>query len=59
MAPPVNQAANGTWNNNASQAQAPTPAQAPVQGSSSGEAAVPPPSYAQAVKGDHKVQSRD
>jgi uncharacterized membrane protein YqaE (UPF0057 family) len=58
MAPPVNQAPNGTWNNNA-----PTPAQGslqqPVQGSSSGGQPPVPPSYAEAVKGDHKVQSRD
>lgn len=44
--PPVNQAPNGTWNNNP----------APVQGNSSGEAPVPP-SYADAVKGDNKVQT--
>ncbi|CAG8982543.1 hypothetical protein HYALB_00002325 [Hymenoscyphus albidus] len=43
MAPPVHQDQNGTWNNNG------------AEGSSG---AVPPP-YAEAVKGNHKVQSRD
>jgi hypothetical protein len=47
MAPPVHQDANGTWSNSA------------VEGSSGGVAAVPPPTYADAVKGDHKVQTRD
>ncbi|PBP27995.1 stress response RCI peptide [Diplocarpon rosae] len=44
MAPPVHQDQNGTWNNNA------------AEGSSGGAV---PPSYAEAVKGDHKVQTRD
>ncbi|KAH8678773.1 hypothetical protein BGZ60DRAFT_513053 [Tricladium varicosporioides] len=43
MAPPVHQDQNGTWANNA-------------EGSSGGAV---PPSYEQAVKGDHKVQTRD
>ncbi len=46
MAPPVHQDQNGTWNNNP----------APAEGSSGGAV---PPTYAEAVKGDHKVQSRD
>lgn len=47
MAPPVHQQANGTWSNS------PAPA---GEGSSSNP---PPPTYADAVKGDHKIQSRD
>jgi len=43
-APAIRQEANGTWSNG--------------EGSNAG-AAVPPPSYAQAVKGDHKVQTSD
>ena len=45
MAPPVHQDQNGTWNNEAS-----------GEGSSGGAV---PPTYAEAVKGDNKVQSRD
>ena len=45
MAPPVHQDQNGTWNNNGS-----------GEGSSGGAV---PPTYAEAVKGDHKVQTRD
>lgn len=48
-APPVHQDQNGTWNNNG----------APAAGGSSGAAAAAPPTYAQAVKGDNKVQTRD
>ncbi|TAQ85136.1 hypothetical protein B7494_g6550 [Chlorociboria aeruginascens] len=44
MAPPVHQDQNGTWNNNAG------------EGSSGGAV---PPSYAEAVKGDNKIQTRD
>jgi len=44
MAPPVHQEQNGTWNNNA------------AEGSSGGAV---PPTYAEAVKGDNKVQTRD
>lgn len=44
MAPPVHQNENGAWNNNA------------AEGSSGGAV---PPTYAEAVKGDHKVQTRD
>ena len=44
MAPPVHQDQNGTWNNNG------------AEGSSGGAV---PPTYAEAVKGDHKVQTRD
>ena len=47
MAPPVHQDQNGTWNNNENGAG---------EGSSGGAV---PPTYAEAVKGDHKVQSRD
>ncbi|CAL3967142.1 hypothetical protein PZA11_003542 [Diplocarpon coronariae] len=43
MAPPVHQDQNGTWSNNA-------------EGSSGGAV---PPSYSEAVKGDHKIQTRD
>jgi len=43
VAPPVHQDTNGTWSNGA-------------EGSSTGGV---PPSYAEAVKGDHKVQSHD
>ncbi|TVY78327.1 Plasma membrane proteolipid [Lachnellula suecica] len=46
MAPPVHQDQNGTWSNDG----------AATAGSSNGAGAVPP-SYAEAVKGDHKVQS--
>lgn len=59
MAPPVNQAANGTWNNNAAPAGPPPPGNAHAQGSSSGGEQIVPPSYAEAVRGDHKVQSQD
>jgi hypothetical protein len=45
MAPPVHQDANGTWNNNDA-----------GEGSNGGAV---PPTYAEAVKGDHKVQTRD
>ncbi|RDL30760.1 Uncharacterized protein BP5553_10105 [Venustampulla echinocandica] len=45
MAPPVHQDQNGTWNNNNA-----------AEGSSGGAV---PPTYAEAVKGDHKVQTRD
>jgi len=48
VAPPVHQDQNGTWNNNGTAAEG-----------SSGGATAPPPTYAQAVKGNHKVQSRD
>ncbi|EKD18267.1 uncharacterized protein L3040_004775 [Drepanopeziza brunnea f. sp. 'multigermtubi'] len=45
MAPPVHQdQITGTWNNSA------------AEGSSGGAV---PPSYAEAVKGDHKIQTRD
>lgn len=44
MAPPVHQEQNGTWNNNS------------AEGSSGGAV---PPTYAEAVKGDNKVQTRD
>lgn len=44
MAPPVHQDQNGTWNNNG------------AEGSSGGAV---PPSYAEAVKGDNKIQTRD
>jgi hypothetical protein len=47
MAPPVHQDQNGTWSNsNAAEG-------------SSGTAPVVPPTYAEAVKGDHKIQTRD
>jgi hypothetical protein len=46
MAPPVHQDQNGTWTNDAGAGE----------GSSGGAV---PPTYAEAVKGDHKVQSRD
>ncbi|CZS89297.1 probable SNA2 Integral mebrane protein [Rhynchosporium agropyri] len=45
LAPPLHQNQNGTWNNNA------------AEGSSSGGAV--PPSYAEAVKGDNKIQTKD
>lgn len=52
MAPPVHQDPNGTWNING--------AGAGVEGSSgSGNAGSVPPTYAEAVGGDHKVQSSD
>lgn len=44
MAPPVHQDQNGTWNNNG------------AEGSSGGAV---PPTYAEAVKGDNKIQTRD
>ena len=44
MAPPVHQQENGAWNNNA------------AEGSSGGAV---PPTYAEAVKGDNKIQSRE
>ncbi|KAG4417250.1 hypothetical protein IFR04_009620 [Cadophora malorum] len=44
MAPPLHQNQNGTWNNNA------------AEGSSGGAV---PPTYAEAVKGDNKIQTRD
>ncbi len=44
MAPPVHQDQNGTWNNNG------------AEGSSGGAV---PPTYAEAVQGDHKVQTRE
>ena len=46
MAPPVGQDVNGTWHSGSGA----------VEGSS---AAAVPPTYAEAVKGDHKVQTRD
>ena len=49
MAPPVQQDQNGTWNNNGATASS-------GEGSSGGGV---PPTYAEAVKGDNKVQSRD
>jgi len=49
MAPPVHQEPNGTWNNDA----------APVGEGSSANAGPAPPTYADAVKGDNKIQSRD
>jgi len=48
QAAPVHQDQNGTWSNSES---------ATVQGGSS--AAAVPPTYAEAVKGDHKIQTRD
>jgi len=48
MAPPVHQSQNGTWNNNGAAAEG-----------SSGSNAPQPPTYAQAVKGDNKVQTHD
>ena len=53
LAPPVHQSQNGTWNNNGNGAGGSSAA-----GPSTVEATVPP-SYAEAVKGDHKVQTRD
>lgn len=50
MAPPVHQDQNGTWNNNGAP---------PVNGGEGSSGGAAPPSYAQAVKGDHKVQTRD
>jgi len=47
MAPPVHQDQNGTWNNNG-----------PSAGEGSSGTAVPP-TYAEAVKGDHKVQTTE
>lgn len=47
MAPPVHQDQNGTWNNNGA------PGVPGAEGSSGGV----PPSYAEAVKGDNKVQT--
>ncbi|KAG0652713.1 Meiotically up-regulated 75 [Hyphodiscus hymeniophilus] len=47
MAPPVHQDQNGTWSNGGS-----------GSGEGSSRGAVPP-TYAEAVKGDNKVQSRD
>lgn len=44
MAPPVHQSENGSWNNNV------------AEGSSGGAV---PPTYAEAVKGDNKVQTQD
>lgn len=44
MAPPVHQSENGAWNNNA------------AEGSSGGAV---PPTYAEAVQGDNKVQTQD
>jgi hypothetical protein len=46
MAPPVHQDANGTWNNNG------------TAGEGTSSRAVPP-TYAEAVKGDNKVQTTD
>ncbi|CAD6448695.1 dba9bff5-2b69-4e90-aa3e-c6b78e02980c [Sclerotinia trifoliorum] len=48
-APTVQQQQNGTWT---------TAGEGQAQGGEGSSAAVPP-SYAEAVKGDHKVQSRD
>ncbi|KAL2070532.1 hypothetical protein VTL71DRAFT_13558 [Oculimacula yallundae] len=45
MAPPLHQNQNGTWNNNAG-----------GEGSSGGAV---PPTYAEAVKGDNKIQTKD
>lgn len=50
MAPPVHQEANGTWNNNAATGG---------EAAGSSNAGAPPPTYADAVKGDHKIQTRD
>lgn len=47
MAPPVHQEQNGTWNNDGPNAG---------EGSSGGAV---PPTYAEAVRGDNKVQTRD
>ena len=44
MAPPVHQSENGQWNNDA------------AEGSSG---ATVPPTYAEAVRGDNKIQSQD
>lgn len=44
MAPPVHQSENGSWNNNG------------AEGSSGGAV---PPTYAEAVKGDNKIQTQD
>ncbi|KIN00368.1 hypothetical protein OIDMADRAFT_19492 [Oidiodendron maius Zn] len=44
MAPPVHQSENGQWNNDA------------AEGSSGGTV---PPTYAEAVRGDNKIQSQD
>lgn len=44
MAPPVHQSENGAWDNNV------------AEGSSGGAV---PPTYAEAVKADHKIQTQD
>lgn len=54
LAPPVHQSQNGTWNDGAGSSGGNA---GPSTGPSN-QAAVPP-SYAEAVKGDHKVQTRD
>lgn len=54
LAPPVHQSQNGTWNDG----EGSTGGNAGPSSGSSNQAPVPP-SYAEAVKGDHKVQSRD
>ncbi|KAL3427220.1 Plasma membrane proteolipid 3-like protein 1 [Phlyctema vagabunda] len=58
MAPPVHQDQNGTWNNNEAPATGPAHAGSSSAAAEGGSNAVPP-SYAEAVKGDHKVQTRD
>lgn len=45
MAPPVHQSENGAWDNNTSEG--------------SNNAGGVPPTYAEAVKGDHKIQTQD
>lgn len=54
MAPPVHQDPNGTWNID-------TPAQSgeASSGAATAATAAVPPTYAEAVRGDNKVQTRD
>ena len=55
-APVVGQNANGTWNEGAAPN---TGANHDHHEHAAGSSAAPPPSYAQAVKGDNKVQSHE
>jgi len=50
-APPLQQQPNGTWGHGS------VPAHEHAQGN--GEGSTAPPTYAQAVKGDHKVQTQE
>lgn len=57
QAKPVHQETNGTWSNSAPAGGVPTVGGSGDAGEGSSEGV--PPSYADAVKGDHKVQTKD